>query len=523
MHVAHIEKKEWRLAAVFSLLIAFLTFLPYGIGVFGGEKGYVFMGTPIVAPADYRSYLAWIDQARHGALLFYNYSAPLSLSTTGVLFHPIFLTLGVVGRLTGLSSVLLYHLATSFAAGVLCLISYRFFATFTTSLTQRRCAILLFICATGVGAFLYGTPSGFDLPEFSMFIRMNNYLLGSIDAIITLTAFLVVLEGDRPLSRKDGILIGLLLGFLSLVHPYMVVVSYATIMLYVFYRDRSTSKFHWYPLALAFIMLLPCVLWQALALAKDPSFAMWFFLDMHTERYRLVELIVGYGLILPLSLYGLYITGRELLRGKQALLFIWMLVMLCGMYQPLFPGVARRLGEGLLAPLAFYGSAALAVILQRKPGRALMLFSLPLLLWGNIMYAVAQSESYKEGPTRPSMEEVSPDALSVMAWLDDHTTERSVIFSAGGFGSVIPAFVNARVMFGHPSLMPSEKSQVYTTLQLLTASSTDTSAWNLFMKDIDYIVVDDELRSYGFQKQAGENLEEVFHSGSITVLRVLHS
>lgn len=112
---------------VFSAILSVLLLAPYFLGQLLVGGGEVFLGSPLVGPADYYSYLAWITQAREGEILFYNYSASPQLSSTGALFHPIFLVLGVIAKYTALSPMTLYHGATGVFGFLWVFVCYRFF------------------------------------------------------------------------------------------------------------------------------------------------------------------------------------------------------------------------------------------------------------------------------------------------------------------------------------------------------------------------------------------------------------
>jgi hypothetical protein len=526
-----LSHRERILLSVFATFVAVLVFLPYMVGLLATKQGSEFVGTPLLAIADYRSYLVWIGQAMHGEVLFFNYSAPPSLSSDGVLFHPIFFTLGMIGKWLSLSPMLLFHLASAGFAWLLVWTAYRFFAELTAVVRWRAIATTLFVGATGIGAILFAPPSVFNGPEFSMLVRMQQYPLGSIDTILTFTIFILVLTELRHGRVRDAVLLGLLVGMLVLIHPYMLLIVLGTLgsfALFTLWKEHDRSLV--IALLRATVVLLPFVWWQVNALALDPSFALWFFSGMLTERFTVVELLLGYGFLLPLSLWGGYLlvrSGSDLPhRAPLALLCLWGVVMTIGMEQPLFLSVTRRFGEMLFIPLVFFAAYPL-VRLSRLP--ALKWWGVPIaasLLVGNVLFfhqLFLLASAPAGGPLQQKFapqNTLSSDTLTMLNRLDTLSGRDDVVLSGGALGSIIPFFADTRVVFGHPSLMPSEPEKNLLIPQLLRRAGESGHAWERYLHGITFIVVDQELRDLGYVPANDPFVEPVFRNDTYTIYRV---
>ena len=526
-----LSKRERVGVSLFASVVSFILLLPYVIGVLVQKEGSLFLGTPLFAIADYRSYLAWIGQAMHGEVLFFNYSATPLLSSDGVLFHPIFFTLGMFGKWFHLDPPLLFHAASALCAGLLVFTVYRFFARCTSDVLWRATATGLFVFATGFGALFFAPNTALAGPEFSMLVRMQQYLLGSIDTILTFAIFTLALSDLRRGRLRDAVLLGLMIGMLILIHPYMLLIVLGTLGLFALFLVWVEKEWTvMFALLRATAVLLPFVWWQVAALAADASFALWFFSGMLTPRFGLFELFLGYGLLLPLALVGVFgvvRAGRDTPHlAALVLLSLWGVVMFLGMEQPFFLSVTRRFGEMLFIPIVFFAAYPLVLLLRMRKGVWFVLPMLFLLVLGNMLFfsrllgAPFVDRSDPTSTAYAPLDVLTPDARAVLAWLDRYTDREDVVLSGGALGSIIPIFADTRVVFGHPSLMPGEEGKNL-LVPLLFRAGTSSRAWPLFLRDISYIVVDDDLRALGYDPKKDPYGEPVFRNETYEVYRVV--
>src|SRR5690606_34047386 len=105
-----ISAAEWRWVILISGILVTLTLIPYAWALASNhaEDDWQFMGM-LANPKDGATYLSKIEQGRNGVWLFELRHTPEKHNGAG--FHVFYLLLGHAARLTGLSSVLVFHLA----------------------------------------------------------------------------------------------------------------------------------------------------------------------------------------------------------------------------------------------------------------------------------------------------------------------------------------------------------------------------------------------------------------------------
>src|SRR5215475_4591805 len=105
-----ISPSEWRWVIVFSGLLVTITLLPYA-WAFASDSptdSWQFMGM-LPNPQDSATYLSKIDAGLHGQWLFTLQYSPEP--TTGAAINEFYIFLGHIAQITGLSALLIYHVA----------------------------------------------------------------------------------------------------------------------------------------------------------------------------------------------------------------------------------------------------------------------------------------------------------------------------------------------------------------------------------------------------------------------------
>ena len=113
-----ITKTEWRWAVGWSLVLLVLSAVPYLIAAYTAPEGWNFAGI-LVNPLDGHSYLAKMAQGAAGNWQFHLTYTPEAHD--GAYIFLLYLGLGHLAALTGLSNILVFHLARLAAGLVLAL------------------------------------------------------------------------------------------------------------------------------------------------------------------------------------------------------------------------------------------------------------------------------------------------------------------------------------------------------------------------------------------------------------------
>lgn len=207
--------------------------------------------------------------------------------------------------------------------------------------------------------------------------------------------------------------------------------------------------------------------------------------------------------------------------------------MLIGVFQPFFPSVARRLGEVLFIPLIFFAAYPLAHLWEHSQRHRTVVFLIAgILIIGNLFFYVKMLESSLIGtPYERATTTTTPARLDVLhyeeretlSWLRAHVGKHDVVLSGGAMGSIIPIFVDTHVSFGHPSLMPGLMLRPVIVPEVLRHAGPESNAWKRFVRDEpDYIVVDDEVRSFGYVPEHDPCATLVHASAMYPIYRIDH-
>ena len=253
------RKPLWLALIIFSILVT----IPYLVAFFNAGDNYVFGGY-LLNPQDGNSYLAKMEEGWRGD---WKFTLPFSAEKSeGAYLFLFYIFLGHVARLTGISLVLVFHLARVLCVFFMVFTLYHFTRwSFKENPENAGKAFLLCLFGSGLGwlfllfglvssdlwvAETYPFLSAFASPHFSLGIG------------ILLWIFLD-LAGQPSFFRLIRLAFwGLLL---AIVMPFGVVVAGSIGFLWTVSEWFNTKKIEVRPFISAFILGGPFVLYQYLA------------------------------------------------------------------------------------------------------------------------------------------------------------------------------------------------------------------------------------------------------------------
>ena len=150
---ADVSTTEWRWVIIISGLLVALTLVPYAWALARNQtnEDWQFMGM-LSNPKDGATYLSKIEEGRRGAWLFDLRYTPEAHDGAG--FHSFYLFLGHIAALTGLSNLLIFHLARVATSFVMYVSIYQLGATIWVRLRPRRLFFTLMAVGSGLGWLL---------------------------------------------------------------------------------------------------------------------------------------------------------------------------------------------------------------------------------------------------------------------------------------------------------------------------------------------------------------------------------
>lgn len=427
-------------------------------------------------------YLSQIRQYAQGRLFAADQYT--TLPQTPRYLNLLWFTLGQVQRLTGLPSILLYHLARLLGGIALLYLIYLLAAQVGLSHRGRILAFLLSCLSSGLGWIVYlavhsgvltyaqgealgpiDTGAGWMLmPEAhtSMTLLFHPHFI--VGVALMCGTYLWALRAAVAPGLRPAVLAGFCLLLLGNIHTYDTLTVCPVLGLW-FLLLALRGRLPWLRAAGRYALILgvglPTTLWQYYLLQSDPTWAAKGATP--TLSPPLTGYLLGYGLIFALALAAaVYAVRAAFFRreheGSDAflLLVIWAGLSLALAYLPV--AFQRKLIEGLDVALCLLAAWLVAQVWGRRLSRssfAVASFALVALSVPSNLFVVADGLAGMRANSRLMISYLLPPnyltsgELAALDWLAVHTTERDAVLASKLFAVYIPAHAPCRVVSGH--------------------------------------------------------------------------
>jgi len=462
----YISRDEWRWVIVISGLLVALTIIPYAWALARNEGAadWQFMGM-LSNPTDGATYLSKIEQGRQGSWLFELRHTPEPHEKAG--FHSFYLFLGHIARLTGLSNLIIYHLARMATSLIMYLSLYQLGASIWVRRRPRRLFFTLLAVGSGLGWLVLLLDPGelaadLSIPEaFPFYASLTNpHFPLSIAALALIAAvYMVVFRRgfhEVPSADNGGLAVLLLTLLLAMIQPTALIPIASALVVYVLVRAWITRELPVHELRWASMLWLPAI---PVALYDMTVFEFNDVMGAFNEQNQTPSpapllYAFGYGLLFIVAIPGLVRAVRRFERDGDQLMLLWLVLNVMGLYAPF--NLQRRLVMGLIIPLVYFAVRSLEdywfykVPEQwRAPSMiALLVFIIPtnvLVLGIPLFGTVAAPDSGLETGLL-----VEADYWHTMQWLQSHGEADAVVLAAPHISMWIPAYTHQRVVYGHP-------------------------------------------------------------------------
>ncbi len=461
-----VSKAEWRWVIVISGILVALTLVPYAWALARNETNHSwqFMGM-LSNPIDGATYLSKIEQGKRGMWLFKLRYTPEQHDGAG--FHALYLFLGHAAHITGLSNLVVFHLARMVTSFFMYLSLYYLGAAIWVRLRPRRLFFILTALGSGLGWLLMlldpkhlavdmTTPEAF--PFYASYTNVHFPLSIASLALIAAIYLNVFRRGfdEVPNVENGGLALLLLSMLLALIQPVALIPIGGALVLYMSARYWLTHTFPAHELRWASMVWLP-----AIPIAIYDIFVFRFNSTMRlfneqnqTPSPTVYQYLFGFGLLLLVAIPGLVRAVRRFERDGDQLMLLWLIVNALGLYMPF--NLQRRLVMGLILPLSYFAVRALEdywFYKVREKWRlpatmALIVLLLPtnvLVLGIPLFGAVLNPDSGLD--TGMLLESGYVDG---MHWLRNNAKPDEVVLAAPKVSLWIPAYTDLVVVYGHP-------------------------------------------------------------------------
>jgi hypothetical protein len=520
-----------------------LVFAPYVWGHFHESPGMVFMGFAD-HPYDQNVYLSYIQQASEGKF-FIRRDHTLEPQRP-LFFNPFTWVMGQAVRLLGVTALQAYYAAIALYALLLFWVIYWFTGLF---IADRRARVFAFaLCAFSSGlCWLIPyrqwlvlasrspveshnlIPIDYWIAETITFETILSVPQKAATALLMLLAFGCFLKASAGRTVARGIVGGLAVFALSLVHPVDVVtvaVVIAACAAVALIRFRDAAPRAAAAGALIALMALPSFLYMTWLFRTEPVFIEWSkekFISPHPLSY-----VIGYGLVLFLAVPEIvWIVRRG--RFPDWLPAVWAVAVAALLYAPL--SYQRRLSTGVhvalcvlaarfvfrsvLPALRRYFPAGLGPRVEVAALAALVIATAP----ANFVKVALCIREMRAGPLEFYLPQGDVDA---MRWMKERHNEDAAVLSTYKSGLYLPAYTGNRVYVGHWSetLRFNEKAR---TAEWALYALGDDAAKREFLKSqgIRYVYFGNFERMRGrFALAGAPYLDEIYNRGGVSIYRV---
>lgn len=462
--------RYWLVPAGLTLLLLFLSWLPYYLAQTMARPGTFFSGS-LMNPEDSQSYFAKIVQGYDGQWL---YTIPFTPEAHEPAFvGGFYLLLGHLARWFHLSPMVMWHVARLATIPFLTGAVYWFIGRFVSGREQQTITFILALTGSGLGWLLFLVGQSYWLDTFPVDFKMAEahlfFTMLTFPHVIFGTALLILAIGKVGDSQPTpaGIVFQSLLNLaIAIVYPFLIYLVLLIAALQ-FVARRPTPFIARQMVrqailtALPFAFVAPLLAYYGWVLAHNPIFAAWDG-QAATLSPPWPHYLVAYGPMLLLAL--LFLARRPQPAGYQ-LLWLWLLAVSLLVYAPLNP--QRRFVQGLQLPLSILTVASLSQIVlprlaQSRPFRWLaarpgyspaglqrfLLFQILLFMALSNFYVIT-SIFITATIQQPDLLFRPEDEQIAVEWLRHNTGREQIILAAYQSGNYIAAQTSNPVFIGH--------------------------------------------------------------------------
>jgi hypothetical protein len=494
---------------------------------------------------DSYGYMAWSQQAAHGALLFkLKFTA---LPQTAFLFQPFFLVCGWASRLLGANLGPVHFFAKEVGVVLFFLLFYRYTDYLRLSPFQSLVASVLVGISSGVGgatALLFGRhePPNISadlwMPEVSTFWSLLWNPLFPWSLALMLLAIYWLDRGTRDARARDLWLAGLAAGVLALIHPYSQALLLAFAALVIVVRRRRSALGY---LLRYLLPLAPFVGYVAAVSVLQPVMVQH---SAHgsMDSPSLLLYLSGFGL--PLLIWAMawpIDRGRWMKPYWQVV--AWFGLSLALAYAPLW--FQRKLIMGAHIPLCILAAIAFDLLLakcasakptqaneawvghpQARLGLAAATVVLVPLLALTPMYLILML-SREVQANIDGVYYISPDMDAALKFMKQHSSPDDIVLATLGTSMMIPAYAGNTVVWGHWAMAVDADEREAWSQDLFDRPQNwndEARARDFWTSGVEYIFADGILRA-GIETTAWKwrvilkDADEVFRNDRVVIYK----
>ncbi|MGC2109389.1 MAG: hypothetical protein WA655_07715 [Candidatus Korobacteraceae bacterium] len=509
------------------------TSLPYLWNFASTPPGYRYTWILPPYPEDSFGYMAWSQQAAHGALLFkVKYTA---VPQSAFLFHPFFLICGWLSRLAG-GNIGVVHLVMKEIGVVLFLmVFYRYSDFLRLNEFQSLAATILLGISSGIGGFfgffaspdqVFTIPADLTMPELSTYWSLLWNPLFPYSLLLMLLAIYFLDRGTRESRKRDLWFAGLSAGVLALIHPYSQPLLLAFAVILVMLRRKAD----WLGYLFRFgAVLSPFLLYVVLLSVFQPVVAEHSAQGTMSSP-NLAAYLLGFGIPLLIWAAG-FAVGRGRWMKEYWQLVLWFLLSVALAYLPFW--FQRKLIFGAHIPLCILAAISFDLMLAKISRPAVRRLSLagavivliPLLAITPIFVLISIQRDVKNNAD--GVYYLSDELTAGLKFLKQQNQPDRIVMATIATSRMIPALSGNTVVWGHWAMTVDLAARTEWYKQLFNRPQDwddPKRAGEFWDTGIQYIFADGNLRE-AIERNPWkwrvilQDADEVFRNGTVVIYK----
>lgn len=428
-----------------TIVCVALVGMPFAYGILATPEGMTYSGMHNSNSGDHGIYFSQMEQAASGKLLFYNLYT--SESHDPIIFNPVWLVLGLLSRLTGISVPIMFHLCRLLLIPFFAFTAWKFASLLFAERRARTISFALIMFAGGWWGYAAATDAS---PYHAMLF--SPHLILSSSAL--LWVFMLFLQAMRKGLHSNAIAAGVVACLLILFHPYQASTIALVLVLFglwgVFSRKASLVRV---VSAVGWVGLLsfPAVAYYVWLFRSLPFGRVWLF---QSDSLNLMDnplrLLFSFLPIVCFAGFGSVLLWKSK-HPYARFLITWLVIPIVFMPLPVF--FRMRMSGGWLIPLACAAGVALSWAWERtkklmpvyvRVGAAICVGV--LFFWANGVMTVVSLSVFVE---RLPQVYLPNDQVALNVWIRTHVQEREPILASWRISNLLPGLTGRTVYMGH--------------------------------------------------------------------------
>ncbi len=461
----HISQAEWQWVIYISCALVLLAFAPLILFSAQGTDDVQFMGMTHNY-LDGGTYLSKMQLGVEGRWFVTFEHTPEQHQ--GGFIQVIYLLLGHLSRLSGVPTLVIFHVARLGASLLMYFALYQLGAAIWTKVRARKVFFAIAAIGSGFGWLFSLFTGSTDFPDLTLpeaFPFYSSIMNVHFPLTLALLAMLLTIlinvlrpgaEQDTQAERAVPLVSGLSLG-LALLFPQTLVPVGAALAFHLLVTWVKAKKF---PIRLMRWML-------AIGVPAFPLFVYYVFLVMYNPAMAewnrqnvtlapplpggLLIVLAGFGLPLLLALPGIWRALRRLELDGDRLMLFWLLAMLILIFMP--TNIQRRFAAGMIIPIAYFATRAIEDVwlnyVSRRRRTAVFTLVMAILPISQLFVLLAPVALFGANPQNIAGIMLDRSYIASFQWLRENSEQDDVILAATEVGIWIPGYTGDRVVYAH--------------------------------------------------------------------------